>query len=1006
MFKKILLLLSIVAFSLPSYATQPPSKEQLAKYKKDGSLAKRAEQAKSLGTYKFNKNLVANFHKKHFKSSTNSKILSNNQANDPLTGYFPSTGTPKMLILLVEFQDYVHSEINNRESVESRIFGEGNADEYPYDSQNSFYKRSSYDQLDIQGNVLDWYQTDYERPLDEGNSWQVKQQVIKDAITHHDALGHDFSQYDNDGNGTIDYVAVIWTGPTGEWASLWWGTFSSFYDDSFVVDGKTINDISWQQISYNEDEGPFSPSTLIHETGHALGLADYYDYNDSIGPRGGVGGLDQMGGSHDHNAFSKYILGWLTPIVLNGEATDISLLPSSQSTDAILLKKDADETTKYDEFFIVQYRDKSLNDINLPGEGLIIWHVDATLNEWGWFENDNSYSDNKFIRLIQADGLEEIELNKSNADKEDFFTTGQEFSPNSIPQSKNNDDLHSGAVIQDINHLEEQISLSAEVYPSVINFSIADIEHHQIIRSEQQLSINIDPEADLKKLELFIDEQLVHTFDTSPYSVTLTNDLISAGQHQLKVVATSNSEYASSENVEIVYLDDQPRALLVAINKDQDELLLNMLADAGIATITIDFIPPLSTDDFSFVHLNYGATNGPWLDDGDGHIYSYGIARSATSEEINNIQAYIEQGGKLILEGENVLALTPDLQNFLGVNVTHERTSVNSVAGENIYEGISINVDQSASEELIYSDIIGTSTEGEFTNILTTAGQYYDQDAEQWLDIEGTCSLSKTTGSIEAKTVISSCLARRLDKYAKGVVYNNYLNFFDINERLALNNIPQISAGDDIEADERSIVTLTATATDEDSDDTLTISWLQQSGTAISIENSHTLTPIFTAPEVTETQVLVLELTVSDGQDTVTDIIDVTIHHVNRAPIVSAGNDQTVVEGNTVNLNATISDEDEDTLSYSWQQTSGDTVTLTNADTLMPSFVAPDVDTNTTFSFELTVTDGFNTVSSSVSITIQNKVVEKPKSESSSSGGSTNAFLLGCLLITLLSRKK
>ena len=51
-----------------------------------------------------------------------------------------------------------------------------------------------------------------------------------------------------------------------------WGTFSGFGDDSYTVDGKTISTISWQQVSYEEQEGPFSPSTLIHETGHALGL--------------------------------------------------------------------------------------------------------------------------------------------------------------------------------------------------------------------------------------------------------------------------------------------------------------------------------------------------------------------------------------------------------------------------------------------------------------------------------------------------------------------------------------------------------------------------------------------------------------------------------------------------------------------------------------------------------------------------------------------------------------
>ncbi len=79
----------------------------------------------------------------------------------------------------------------------------------------------------------------------------------------------------------------------------------------------------------------------------------------------------------------------------------------------------------------------------------------------------------------------------------------------------------------------------------------------------------------------------------------------------------------------------------------------------------------------------------------------------------------------------------------------------------------------------------------------------------------------------------------------------------------------------------------------------------------------------------------------------------------NSPPIAYAGSDQTVNEGDSVNLDGTgSSDFDGDPLAYSWTQTAGPAVTLTGGDTETPSFTAPMVDTDTTLTFELVVNDG------------------------------------------------
>ena len=66
-------------------------------------------------------------------------------------------------------------------------------------------------------------------------------------------------------------------------------------------------------------------------------------------------------------------------------------------------------------------------------------------------------------------------------------------------------------------------------------------------------------------------------------------------------------------------------------------------------------------------------------------------------------------------------------------------------------------------------------------------------------------------------------------------------------------------------------------------------------------------------------------LNVTDGVEHATATAIITIEDTpNTPPTANAGANQTVTEGDTVSLNGTLSDDDEDaTLSYSWAHTSG-----------------------------------------------------------------------------------
>jgi len=117
----------------------------------------------------------------------------------------------------------------------------------------------------------------------------------------------------------------------------------------------------------------------------------------------------------------------------------------------------------------------------------------------------------------------------------------------------------------------------------------------------------------------------------------------------------------------------------------------------------------------------------------------------------------------------------------------------------------------------------------------------------------------------------------------------------------------------------------------------------------------------------------------------------------NQAPIVSAGDEQSVASAANVTLTATASDSDGSIASYAWTQTSGKTANLTNADSASASFIAPKVGTDESLVFTVVVTDDLGKTSTA-SVTI-NVAAEVIKTESS--GGAVYFLLAGLALLSV-----
>ena len=116
------------------------------------------------------------------------------------------------------------------------------------------------------------------------------------------------------------------------------------------------------------------------------------------------------------------------------------------------------------------------------------------------------------------------------------------------------------------------------------------------------------------------------------------------------------------------------------------------------------------------------------------------------------------------------------------------------------------------------------------------------------------------------------------------------------------------------------------------------------------------------------------EFAVSDS-GTITQIDLVANTDTNLKPVANAGPDDTVNESAFVTLDGSGSNDPDGTVDiYSWSQTSGTQVVLSNTAAQKPTFTAPDVDQNgETLTFELTVTDneGLSSAPDTVDIAVE-----------------------------------
>lgn len=196
------------------------------------------------------------------------------------------------------------------------------------------------------------------------------------------------------------------------------------------------------------------------------------------------------------------------------------------------------------------------------------------------------------------------------------------------------------------------------------------------------------------------------------------------------------------------------------------------------------------------------------------------------------------------------------------------------------------------------------------------------------------------------------------------------------------NNIPPAAeAGPDQVVAENSLASLDGSASFDTDGTIVTYFWKQTAGPRVVLSDPTAVQPTFTTPNVGPAgESITFKLTVTDDGGLMgTDTVNINVSWSNIPPVSNAGADQTIEEGILVTLDGSAStDPDDEIASYSWVQTAGPSVTLSDPTAINPTFTAPDVNIGgAVLTFELTVTDTgglINTDSVDINVTWVNAV--------------------------------
>ena len=323
----------------------------------------------------------------------------------------PKFGDAECIVLPIKFPDVSPKPEHHSDYWQNMFFGETTY------TTHSFYRQVSNGALNLGGDVLtNPEEADgYWMASNPKTTYDFDMALLEEVLDMADEV-YDFSEYDADGNQEADGVYFIYAGDTDGWGDFYWGW--AWYGP-WIVDGVRVGPLMFV------GENLMTYRVAAHEYGHMMGLPDLYDYTFASA---GVGVWALMGKGEAYMcAWSRYKLGWVDPITPGIDIYDVPFTPRSQNGDVYRLWHLGEYGPQY---FLLEMVEPSGYDYQLPGGGLMIWHVDDTMS------NNNNWK-HKLVDVEEADGKDDMDhlVNWGDATDPYFPGNNDTFNHESYPNS-------------------------------------------------------------------------------------------------------------------------------------------------------------------------------------------------------------------------------------------------------------------------------------------------------------------------------------------------------------------------------------------------------------------------------------------------------------------------------------------------------------------------------------------------------------------------------------------
>lgn len=359
----------------------------------------------------------------------------------------------KILVIPIQFIGTSFSSTYNQQYFQNIVSGPENSMKEYYERNSGYYKdnskgitiASTISEVVTSTKTMSYYGKDSTSGIDDANIDVAE--MAREAVKILDSKGFDFSSFDSDNDKVIDHIIIIHAGngqeaiPDSDNTLIWshrgeiGNVIHNNYTDGQLVDG--VYAYNYTTVSETSTLGAY-----CHEFGHDLGLPDLYDTDgDYNGNTEGVGDWDVMGsgswntipgepaGSCPSNlsAWSKLYMGWVNPVeIISNPSEAISISNTDGNSTVYQLWPNGD--TNSNEYFLAEYRRRAEYDAGIPGEGVLVWHVDKQkITAEVMEKNEVNADDQKLgVELEQADGSWNLWLLNNSGDAGDPFPGSSE----------------------------------------------------------------------------------------------------------------------------------------------------------------------------------------------------------------------------------------------------------------------------------------------------------------------------------------------------------------------------------------------------------------------------------------------------------------------------------------------------------------------------------------------------------------------------------------------------